>query len=621
MPDKVQYIKLPDGSWGKFDENASDEEIRGHIQKDFPDAFKPPPPPGAVSRFLKSASDASGLSAVGHAIMHPGETLGNVAKTVADPYGPDSLISKAVVPAVQNTVENAQQGIDDYKKEGFSQKTRRDFGRAVPIVGPALAKGQGQYDTGDYAGAAGTIGGTVAGLAAPEAIKEAMPGVVTAAKTAGRVPGAIKQGASRFSQSAYPKNLALTPQEAAAQEFVKAIKPDVAGVERVKGSTSEVPGILDYAKRNNIPINGKLDFAKAAEGAAKEVQGHYDNNLLKPHSGKFQTVPPDYNGEMSGNRQNQATLGQINDRVNAINSELKSNFRKKLNSQTTEAQASDAELNAEKSKLTDILHSKLADMNGLQPEDIAGVRQSAGKMRTLAEETKLSGNNDTLSAGRHETGSAFSPVKNAVDAVTDKVAGGPEIVGNRVFKGALEGFEPNPTNLPQPVLPDPATVPTTPEAAQQEFLRQQQLEQGAQDAAASRGALAGEAREGNAAASFQARTGRPSPVAQDSISRFLQQPSPTAGQATPPITLQPPTPPPAAELPTIQDKEVVPADPSRGIKPITLPVEVPSASEITPAATPDTHAFSKQAWSQQNPSGDVNAAADAAKAAGYDVQD
>lgn len=40
MADQYQYIKMPDGSYGKFDANASDDEIRGHVQKDFPDAFK-----------------------------------------------------------------------------------------------------------------------------------------------------------------------------------------------------------------------------------------------------------------------------------------------------------------------------------------------------------------------------------------------------------------------------------------------------------------------------------------------------------------------------------------------------------------------------------------------------
>jgi hypothetical protein len=40
-PDQFQYIKLPDGSYGKFRADASDEQIRGAVSKDFPDVFKP----------------------------------------------------------------------------------------------------------------------------------------------------------------------------------------------------------------------------------------------------------------------------------------------------------------------------------------------------------------------------------------------------------------------------------------------------------------------------------------------------------------------------------------------------------------------------------------------------
>lgn len=38
---QFQYIKLPDGSYGKFNAKANDTVIRSAIQKDFPNAFKP----------------------------------------------------------------------------------------------------------------------------------------------------------------------------------------------------------------------------------------------------------------------------------------------------------------------------------------------------------------------------------------------------------------------------------------------------------------------------------------------------------------------------------------------------------------------------------------------------
>jgi hypothetical protein len=40
----VQYIKLPDGSYGKFRASADDTTIQGAIEKDFPGTFRPPAP-------------------------------------------------------------------------------------------------------------------------------------------------------------------------------------------------------------------------------------------------------------------------------------------------------------------------------------------------------------------------------------------------------------------------------------------------------------------------------------------------------------------------------------------------------------------------------------------------
>lgn len=76
---------------------------------------------------------------------------------------------------------------------------------------------------------------------------------------------------------------------------------------------------------------------------------------------------------------------------------------------------------------------------------------------------------------------------------------------------------------------------------------------------------------------------------------------------------------PQKDEPTIQDKEVVPADASRGIQPVTLPVTVPP-DNLDAAPGPDTHHFSKSAWADKNPTGDPNEAAKLAEQAGYEVQ-
>lgn len=99
--------------------------------------------------FFESASDASGLSALAHPI--------------------DAILG--IPAAVKQAGANIARSYDAVKKDGVTDATRRDIGRAIPIVGPALSAAQDQYDAGNKAGAAGTVLGTVAGLAGPKALR------------------------------------------------------------------------------------------------------------------------------------------------------------------------------------------------------------------------------------------------------------------------------------------------------------------------------------------------------------------------------------------------------------------------------------------------------------------
>lgn len=111
--------------------------------------------------FFGSAWEATGLPSLPQAIMHPVDT------------------AKAIY---HQTADNLKQGVEDYGKSGLSQTTRRDFGRAVPVVGPVLAKAQAQHDAGNDAGMAGTLTGFVGGMVAPEAVAEGV----------GMLPGSVK---------------------------------------------------------------------------------------------------------------------------------------------------------------------------------------------------------------------------------------------------------------------------------------------------------------------------------------------------------------------------------------------------------------------------------------------
>ena len=128
--------------------------------------------------FFSSFADSSGLSTLGNAIVHPIDAAMG--------------IPAAVKGIVANTVDNVKQGVADYKTSGLSETTRRDFGRAVPIVGPALAMAQTQHDAGNDAGMAGTIAGTVTGLTAPGILKDARGAVLGTADRMVNVGDAVQ---------------------------------------------------------------------------------------------------------------------------------------------------------------------------------------------------------------------------------------------------------------------------------------------------------------------------------------------------------------------------------------------------------------------------------------------
>lgn len=592
--------------------------------------------------------------------------------------GPALSILQGLYEQGKTSIQDIAKAVKDHAQGNNAQATV-DATHAIPIMGPAIIKAAGQApaSTGNYAhdlenvitnpGAMGTLVGASAQAAplveggikkipgASEALSRvaepiAAPlskGAEAMRAAADRFPGAVGRGKNAAMRSLYPKNESLTPHEVAAQNLIKAMVPDEAAVPNIKSAASEVGDAMAAAKRKGTPVNGELDAAKALRDRGAEVQKHYTEKLMRPHSGKFQGVPDNYNGEMSGNGKNQATVGQINDRVDAINRELKSNFRKKLSQQTTEANASDADLNAEKGALTKILHESLGEFNGLDPKEIADVRQRAGKLRSLADEMEASGNKKTVQAGRRESGSTTSPFKSGMESAADKFSGGPEIVGNRAVKGALEGFDATEKPLPEPVLPDPSTTATTPEAAQREFLRAHELEMAAQDAAKSRNAVAEDQRTANtntqkdiadkeflqankleqssqdsAAARFKAasdaRAGKTTVPASQPQTPKEPTPLPDKAEEPKPTPLEPPTtviPPSPAPIPLptpMVDKEVVAADPSRGVKPVNLQVI---------DATPQSHVFSKTAAKAADPSIDVEAAAKAAAKAGFEVQE
>lgn len=261
----------------------------------------------------------------------------------------------------------------------------------------------------------------------------------------------------------YPTSQSLTPRVSAARNLSKALVVDPAGVNNfVKAATDEAGTVVGYAKDNGLPINSKIDFANAAKQTADAVQAHFDEKILAPNAQKVTAVPASYQGPTVGEGNN-ATLGDINGRINAISSELKSNFRKPLQAQTSAANTSDADLLSEKQALTNVLHKQLGEATGLPAQAISDLRMQAGKLRTVADESQASANRDLTAAGKQAMGTTTSAVgtkAGLIDRGLQMVQGGPEVIGNRQINSALQKVEPTSLNLPTPA--PPAIVPPVP---------------------------------------------------------------------------------------------------------------------------------------------------------------
>lgn len=363
------------------------------------------PGDGAIKSFVEDVGAGGGD--VIRALAHPLNTAGKVL-TTADPM-------------LQYFAGDRDKVLEDAKNA------------------PGLARTIGQLGTGAIVTGAVPIVGRALGSAAVDAV----------------------DGMASAARKLYPTPQSLAPDVSAARNLSKALVVDPAGVNNfVKSATDEAGTVVGYAKDNGLPINSKIDFANAAKRTADAVQSHYDDAILKPNADKITAVPASYQGPTVGEGNN-ATLGEINDRVNAINSELKSNFRKPLQAQTSAANTSDADLLAEKNALTNVLHKQLGEATGLDPDDIANIRIQAGKLRTIADESQASANRDLTAAGKQAMGTTTSAVgtkAGIIDRGLQMVQGGPEVIGNRQINSALQKVQPKQLSLPQPVPPEAAAV-------------------------------------------------------------------------------------------------------------------------------------------------------------------
>src|SRR5690349_14714086 len=170
--DQFQYIKLPDGSYGKFLSNASDADIQAAIKKDFPDAFKQQPYYQAPGLGKINLDPNLSQAEKDQIIKSTGATLVQPEADMVKQAAPESLTDKVL------RLGKAAAGVALPVAGGLGGAV---LGAASPVPGGALG--------GEMLGSAG--GEYLAqklGLAEPSTAQIALAG---AAPVAGRAIGAV----------------------------------------------------------------------------------------------------------------------------------------------------------------------------------------------------------------------------------------------------------------------------------------------------------------------------------------------------------------------------------------------------------------------------------------------
>jgi hypothetical protein len=354
--------------------------------------------------FMQSAADATGIPAA--LSQNPIKTLMQIGSgIVKEPGRIASEVSQGWnSPTVGGAIDHALY--------------------ATPFVGAGLKAADQQYNGGNVSGSLGTVLGTLAPIAAGEGV---------AAMRGGAPPSPVSAA------------------ELSARKITQAINPAQGFQSVVDAMQAHGGDVVDYAKRNNIGITGKLDYSKAARGAADETLAQY-RQVLDPHAGVTVPVSENYQGALARNPGQgvgrYANLGDINTRIGDINDLIRAADNAKTDGAAMTARER-LGLDAEHAELTGKLHQGLADAVGTTPDNIAALRQKFGKLYTLADATnaatnKVAGTEAAIDQGTRVGHPTVAGV--ALEAI-NRLRGGPQAISDRALVSAVRKSPIQPTNV------------------------------------------------------------------------------------------------------------------------------------------------------------------------------
>ena len=247
----------------------------------------------------------------------------------------------------------------------------------------------------------------------------------------------------------------MTPHQKAAEGVMKAVNP-AHPAQFSSAFQSTAPEILHYAQKAGFPLDRQANLEFASAGAAQERADHYQtmkNNVKKP---VYVDGQPH-------------TIEDVDKEIRLINDQLRPGYNKDSGGATLTALADKQSLMARGDKLENILHTAIADANGLQPTVINGVpmsgadqvqalRQKIGQLRTVQDETGSRRVDRITSAGKKNEGDKSGNLGKTglLREGFNLARGGSERIADRALAKAVDKY----TSLPPlSVDPLPAIAP------------------------------------------------------------------------------------------------------------------------------------------------------------------
>lgn len=201
MPDQFQYVKLPDGSYGKFDAGVGDDAIRSAIVRDFPDAFRKVQSPIAPPKLRPPNVD-----------MHRSYLMGPAED---DPDRAGEQLTEELMGMVNSTAMGLARasGPNIIYQQGRKMLHKPEdtrYGMGMPgtqeVIQTALPFFLGPEAMGESTMARGAVRGAVRGAEAAEGAGVAAPvargRVPPLTRSSGKVPAAAVRGAATGAPSA-----------------------------------------------------------------------------------------------------------------------------------------------------------------------------------------------------------------------------------------------------------------------------------------------------------------------------------------------------------------------------------------------------------------------------------